>query len=230
VKSREVMARCAATNLAYMRGTPAAKAGYGAVVRLYQRIASQGLDCAKAWEQRRPCPPHEPAVDAFWWGVAAWANLFCADVAGWNWGIHARAIHQELQEVFCRPHREFAQWLRPLGSESPGAPTVARYDPWVDKGNAAGIILAHDAAWTLLVIRLTARWGLVRHLKDLPALWQALLLVRRLRRWPNPVARAYLESDVKFLRELFGHFHFRPQVQLVLDRFLEAAEEELTHG
>jgi hypothetical protein len=216
--------------MAYMRGTPAAKAGYGAVVRLYQRIASQGLDCAKAWEQRRPCPPHEPAVDAFWWGVAAWANLFCADVAAWSGPVHARAIHDSLLESFCRPHREFAQWLRPLRPASTEVPLVASHAAPFNGASPAEIILAHDAAWTLLVIRLTARWGLVRHLKDLPALWQALLLVRRLRRWPNPVARAYLESDMKFLRELFGHFHFRPQVQLVLDRFLEAAEEELTHG
>ena len=58
---------------------------------------------------------------------------------------------------------------------------------------------------------------------------QSLLLVRRLRRWPDPVARAYLESDVAFLRELFGHFDFTPHVRLDLDRFLESAEEELKH-
>lgn len=50
--------------------------------------------------------------------------------------------------------------------------------------------MAHDAAWTLLGIRLRAKWCLLRHLKDLPALWETLRLVWRLRRWPDPVARA----------------------------------------
>ncbi len=222
----EVMAKCAANNLAYMRATPAGRAGYGAVVRLYERIASQSLDCARAWEAGMPCPPHEPVVDAFWWGVAAWANVFCADVAAWFGPVHAGIIHNGLQESFCCPHQEFAQWLRP---EIPGARMVACYSPQVVGSSPAGIILGHDAAWTLLVIRLTARWGLLRHLKDLPALWQSLRLVRRLRRWPDPVAGAYLESDVAFLREMFGHFDFRPHVRLALDRFLESAEEELKH-
>jgi hypothetical protein len=158
--------------------------------------------------------------------VAAWANAFCADVAGWSGPLHASTIHNSLQENFCRPHREFAQWLRPLEPESPGARLAARYSPQVNGGSPAGIILAHDAAWMVLVIRLTVCRGFTHHLKDLPALWQSLMLVRRLRRWPDPVARAYLESDLKFLRELFGHFHFRPQVRLALDRFLEVAEEE----
>lgn len=63
-----------------------------------------------------------------------------------------------------------------------------------------------------------------------PTLWQALLLARRLRRWPDPVARAYLESDLAFLRELFGHFDFIPHVWLALDQFLVAAEEDLADG
>ena len=223
----EVMAKCAATNLAYLQATPAGRAGYGAVVRLYERIASQSLDCARAWEAGMPCPPHEPAVDAFWWGAAAWANVFCADVASWLGPVHAGVIHNELQEGFCQPHREFAQWLRP---EIPGARLVASYSPQLNVSSPAGIILGHDAAWTLLVIRLTARWGLLHHLKDLPGLCQSLLLVRRLRRWPDTVARAYLESDVAFLRELFGHFDFSTHVWLALDDFLEAADSEARDG
>ena len=224
------MARCAATNLTYMRATPAGRAGYGAVVDLYHRLAVQGQTCAEAWEAGQPCPSHEPAVDAFWWGVAAWANAFCADVMAWLAPYNGRRLHHELQEVFCRPHREFAQWLRPLGAGSVGTRVITGYSPRVPAGRPAQLILCHDAAWTGLVIRLTAMWGLVRHLKDLRALWQSLRLVRRLRGWPDPVARAYLESDLAFFRGLFGHFPFTPRLRSVLDCFLEAADEELAGG
>ena len=223
--SRAAMVACAATNLAHMPTTPAGRASPGALVKLYQRLAGQGLVCAQAWKDGRPCPPHEPAVDAFGWGVAAWARSFSTDLVYLTQSADEPLLREEMQEVFCRPHREFACWLRPLDDR--GMAGVFHAYSHVAGTSPARLVLAHDAAWTSLVIRLTARWGLPHHLKDLPALWQSLMLVRRLRRWPDPVARAYLESDLKFLRELFGHFHFRPQVRLALDRFLEAAEEEV---
>jgi hypothetical protein len=226
----ETMVRCAATNLAYMRATPAGKAGYGAVVRLYHRLAAQGLACAQAWAARGPCPPHEPAVDAFWWGVAAWAPMFSVDVLCWAGHGDDRLLHHELQEAFCRPHLEFARWLRPLRPEERGARLVSAYFPRAGSATPGRMVLRHDAAWTRLVIRLTAGWGLLHHLKDLPALGQALLLLRHLERWPDPVARAYLESDLAFLRELFGHFDFTPGLRAALESFLARAGEEVASG
>jgi hypothetical protein len=79
-----------------------------------------------------------------------------------------------------------------------------------------------------LVIRLTARWGLRRHLKDLPALWQSLSLVRRLKRWPDPMAVAYLESDLMFLRQLFDHFPFSPRLRSALDQFIDISADTLS--
>ncbi len=230
LSNSEVILRCMDTNVRYMATTPAGKAGYPAVVRLYQRIAKESLDCAAAWVAGNPCPPHEPATSAFWWGVAAWASDFTRDVLSWHSGgqpLPGRGVlFQELQDIFCRPHREFAQWLKPRSFG-----TVISLWDFADTyevdhiGSPARIILLHDAAWTAKVMRLTARWGLVHHLKDLPALVQGLLLMRRLKRPGDPVGRAYLDGDLVFLKELFGHFPFTPQTQAVLDHFLEDALE-----
>ncbi len=76
-------------------------------------------------------------------------------------------------------------------------------------------------------MRLTARWGLPHHLKDLPSLWHSLNLVRRLKRWPDPMAVAYLESDLMFLRQLFDYFPFSPRLRATLDQFIDAAEREV---
>ncbi len=222
--SRAIMLACAATNLAHMRTTPAGRASPGALVKLYQRLADQGLACAQAWKDGRPCPPHEPAVDAFWWSVAAWAGVFSSDLVKCLEPRDGRLLHDELQEVFCRPHREFAAWLRPL--DDGRAALVFRSYGQVAGTSPARLVLAHDVAWTGLVMRLSARWGLPHHLKDLPALWQSLNLVRRLKRWPDPMAVAYLESDLMFLRQLFDHFPFSPRLRSILDRFIDAAERE----
>jgi len=63
--------------------------------------------------------------------------------------------------------------------------------------------------------------------KDLPALWQYLNLVRRLKRWPDPTAVAYLESDLMFLRKLFDHFPFSPRLRSALDQFIDVTEREV---
>ena len=224
--SRAVMVACAATNLAHMPTTPAGRASPGALVKLYQRLAGQGLACAQAWKDGRPCPSHEPAVDAFWWGVAAWARSFSTDLVYLTQSADEPLLREEMQEVFCRPHREFACWLRPLDDR--GMAGVFHAYSHVARTSPARLVLAHDAAWTSLVIRLTARWGLRRHLKDLPALWQSLSLVRRLKRWPDPTAVAYLESDLMFLRQLFDHFPFSSRLRAALDQFIDISADTLS--
>lgn len=255
MNSSEVILRCMDTNVAYMATTSAGQVGYPAVVRLYQRIARQSLDCAAAWVvedayQREhlhpsgnPCPSHEPATEAFWWGVAAWTSDLTRDILLWHrrnpslkFGsvtgveLEQRTALQELQEVFCRPHREFAGRLRPL-THSELVKWADHWNPRIaeDGWGPGSIILRHDAEWTGRVIYQTARWGLLHHIKDIPALGQSLLLIRRLKRNPflDPVARAYLESDLVFLKNLFGNFTFTPLTQGILDRFLEEAGKEL---
>ncbi|KKN39344.1 hypothetical protein LCGC14_0744490 [marine sediment metagenome] len=219
------MLKCAATNVAYMRATPAGRQGYGALVKLYESIAGASLNCAREWADDNPCPPHQPAVDAFWWAVAVWAVRFTTDVVGWAAPPREGLLLQEVQEVFTRPHIEFASWLRPVrpGDRVSEYPFVTRWPP-----NPGLMILAHDIAWTRAVIRLTARWGLVHHLKDLRALGQSVLLIHHLSRGPrnSTIARAYLGSDLVFFRRLFRHFDFSPELRGVLDRFLAAADEQ----
>lgn len=247
---RQVIVHCAETNWRYMQTTPAGDAGYPAVGALYQRIAGESLTMARRWvqdfdlqvaeghshEEVVPVavPPHSPAVSAFWWGVFLWAKDFCSDMVTW-WddqgaaepGVRQRqrkneGIRDELSRVFVRPHLEFANWLR------------ERHGRWEDDWSETSvpivspgqIILDHDARWILQVIKLTARWGLHRHLKDLLALWQALLLVRGLRR-RTAVAYAYLESDVAFLQELFSHFPLTRRPRTMVDVFLAMAAEEV---
>ncbi len=216
------MLKCAATNVAYMRASPAGQQGYGALVKLYQSIAGASLNCAREWADDNSCPPHQPAVDAFWWAVAVWAVRFTTDVVGWAAPPREGLLLQEVQEVFTRPHIEFANWLRPVLQKDrvSAYPFVTAWPP-----NPGLMILAHDIAWTWKTIRLTARWGLGAHLKELPAFGQALLLMRRLKRGPrDPVANAFLGSDLVFFRRLFRHFDFSPELRGVLDRFLAAAD------
>ena len=256
-EDRQAIARCAATNRAYMTGpsiggrppTAAAVAGYPAVVKLYQRIAGESLNLANRWVQEADLeavegdsypggpavPAHSVAVDAFWWAVSLWAKDFCSDMVTW-WdgmseaepGVRQRErknelIRDELTRVFVHPHVDFANWMK------------MRRGRWVDIWaettvpilTPGQIILDHDARWTLQVIKLTARWGLHRHLKDLPALWQGLLLIRKLRQHDNAVAGAYLESDLVFLAELFGHFPLGRRTMTMIDVFLQIAAENL---
>ncbi len=234
--------------------TAAVEAGYPAVVGIYRRIARDSSRLANQWVQEadleavegdrypgEPVPAHSAAVDAFWWGVSIWAKDFCSDMVTW-WdgmseaepGVRQRErknelIREELTRVFVYPHFEFACWLRPRpgwwGSGRWKKPVATV--PILTPGQ---IILDHDALWTLQVIKLTARWGLHRHLKDVPALWQALLLVRKLRQHDNAVAGAYLESDLAFLAEIFGHFPLGRRAKTMVDVFLQVAAENLARG
>ena len=70
---RNVIRLCASTNWGYMATTPAGHLEeFPRVRRIYDRLATQGYECAQAWVENRPPPPHEAGVDAFWWAVAAW--------------------------------------------------------------------------------------------------------------------------------------------------------------
>ena len=168
MKHKEIILNCTRVNHQYMR-LPAGKvAGLETMTELYRRIASQSLDCAQAWVQDSPCPDHEPATDAFWWGVVAWADAF---------GLSMGVDQTEWGRLFMYPHREFANYLRP---SIPPPPLEEVTD------SPANVILTLDATWTELVIKLTAEWGFLHHLKDSGAILEAQMLQGELR---NPEAQ-----------------------------------------
>lgn len=207
MNNREIMLKCIQVSCDYMRLPAGVVEGYSKVAALYQRIANQALECAQAWLKDKPCPVHEPAVDAFFWAVIAWADAF-----GLSIGVHPL----EWGRKFIAPHHEFADYLRPSRPPEPLSP--------VDS-SPAGIILELDARWTALVIKLTARWGLTHHLKDVGAMVEAQRLQGELRRPDSPAYKAYLRSDLEFFKALFRNFPFSYKTRQHLDQFLQKAEE-----
>jgi len=211
-KQRRLMVHCTRVNAGYMR-LPGGLEGYEAMVSLYQRIAAQSEACAQAWLEERTCPPHEPATSAMWWAVVSWALSFCKDLDVDN---------QEWQEVFVSPHLGFASYLR-SAAPSPSWELGARRSP-------VEAILLHDVRWIKLVIKLTTRWGLWRHLKDWRALWQARRLIQALRDITSEEARIYLKSDLRFFKDLFEPFPWAEETRKHLNAWLTLAHEEAPMG
>ena len=250
---RDIIRLCAQTNWAYMATQPAGQIEeFQRVRRIYDRLATQGYECAQAWLEGRAPPPHEPGVDAFWWAVAAWSNAFMHDVLSVSPIYLAQGkevqerISRQVSENFYLPHLEFAKYLRPRPSG------VIAYDPMDLRNTYAHgqIILAHDAKWTRLGVRLAVRWHPLYLVKEFRTIREAVRLSGALRnslpseKWAplppgpgepsyNPIARAYLESDLVFLRELFGHFEgLRPDqwsgmLKRIIAQFLDSVEAEL---
>jgi len=209
MNNRELMLKCMEVNSKYMR-LPAGKvAGLEAMTELYKRIASQSLYCAQAWVQDSPCLPHEPATDAFIWGIVAWSDAF---------GLSMGVDQVEWGRVFVYPHDEFANYLRPGNPPEP-LPTV--------DGSPANIILTLDALWTELVIKLTAKWGLFHHLKDKDAMIEAQSLQGELQNPASPAYKAFLESDLNFFHHLFKPFPFSQKTRKHINDWLKKAEEAL---
>ncbi len=177
-----------------------------AMTELYKRIASQSLTCAQAWVQDSPCPDHEPATDAFIWGVVAWADAF---------GLSMGVDMAEWSRLFVYPHDQFANYLRP------GKPPEPL--PEVD-GSPANIIMTLDALWTELVIKLTTKWGLMAHLKDKGAMFEARHLKKELSDPESPAYKAYLESDLAFFRALFKPFPFSEKTRKYINDWLKKAK------
>jgi len=206
---KEIMLNCTQVNHKYMR-LPAGKvAGLEAMTKLYKRIASQSLACAQAWVDNLPCPDHEPAVDGFWGAIVAWSDAF-----GLSMGVN----QIEWGRVFVYPHYEFANYLRPGNLPEPL--------PKVD-GSPANIILTLDALWTELVIKLTAKYGLLHHLKDRAAMLEAQRLEGELRTPGSPAYKAFLESDLTFFRHLFKPFPFSGKTREYINAWLKKAAEAL---
>ena len=140
---------------------------------------------------------------------------------------------RQVAENFYRPHLEFARYLRPRPSGR------LSYDPVDLSGMSPGqIVLAHDAKWTTLGVCLAVHWYPLYLVKEARTLREALRLSKELRKrappgFPpaNPTAAAYLESDLVFLRELFGHFadlkNWSSALQGIINRFLDSVETEL---
>lgn len=207
--NKEVMLRCTLVNRDYMR-LPAGKiAGLETMTALYKRIAKQSVQCAEAWVHDSPCPAHEPAADAFWWSVLAWADAF---------GLSMGVDMAEWGRLFIYPHHQFANYLRPGNPPEP----LAEID-----GSPAVIILTLDALWMERVIKLTAKWGLFHHLKDRGAMDEAQQLDAQLRDPGSPAYKAYLESDLAFFRALFKPFPFSVPTRTYIENWLKRAEEAL---
>ncbi len=204
--NRDIILKCTQVNVDYMRLPAGMVDGYRDLVALYKRIARQSLDCAQAWVANRPCPDHEPAVDAFWWGITSWAKAFGLSVGADPW---------EWPATFVAPHEEFAGYLRP-GSPGEGLEIVT--------GNPGEMVMKLDAAWMMLVVKLTAQFGLFHHLKDHGAMMQARSLDQELRRPDSPAYKAYLESDLVFFRQLFKNFPFSQKTVVRLSEWLHDLE------
>ncbi|MBA7623236.1 hypothetical protein ES703_30629 [subsurface metagenome] len=209
MNNRQIILRCADVSSRYMRLPAGSVSGLKKLPELYKRMAIQSLVCAHAWVEDIPCPNHEPAVDAFWWGIVAWADAFGSSV-----GVD----QTEWGRVFVSPHDEFASYLRPNGLPEP-LPEVS--------GPPADVIIRLDTLWMERVIQLTSKWGLLAHLKDKGALAEAQNLGADLRNPGSPAYKAYLESDLEFFRKLFVNFPFSQGVRKQLDDFIAKAEESI---
>jgi len=213
---KEIILNCTKVNHKYMR-LPAGKVtGLEAMTDLYKRIASQSVQCAEGWYNGRPCPNHEPAVDAFWWGVVAWSDAF---------GLSMGVDMVEWGQMFVFPHEQFANYLRPGKPPAPLEPILCPLHS--SNGSPANVILTLDATWTELVIKLTAQWGLFHHLKDQGAMWEAQRLESDLRNPASPAYKAFLESDLTFFRHLFVNFPFCATTKKYIAAWLKKAEEAL---
>ena len=206
MNNREIMLKCTQVNCDYMRLPVGMVEGYSKVAALYQRLAEQSRKCAQAWVEDKACPSHEPAVDAFWWGVVAWADAF---------GLSVGVNPLEWRRKFIAPHHEFADYLRPGKPPEPLSPV---------ESSPVEIIMELDARWTALVIKLTAKWGLM-HLKDRGAMIEAQRLQDDLRNPNRPAYKAYLKSDLAFFRALFQNFPFSKRTREYLDAWLIEAEQ-----
>ena len=131
----------------------------------------------------------------------------------------------EWGRMFVFPHEQFANYLRP---GKPPAPLVAILCPLHSRNESpANVILTLDATWTELVIKLTAKWGLLHHLKDKDAMIEAQRLQGELRDPRTITYKAFLESDLTFFRHLFKHFPFCETTKKYIDAWLKKAEEAL---
>ena len=234
---RELIRLCADTNLRYMATTPAGQTEqFPRVRRIYDRLATQGYECAQAWVEGRPPPPHEAWVDAFWWAVASWSASFMSDLLQVSPVYCAqgtetqRLIGRQVSENWYQPHLQFAMYLRPHPAG------IIAYNPVKLLHITPGrLVLMHDAKWTSLGVGLAVRWRPLYLVTEGRTLWEALRLSGALRKPQgkeaqyNPIAKAYLQSDLVFLRELFGHFNgqWSDLLTRIIGQFLDSVEAEL---
>lgn len=206
--TRELIHHCCKVNAEYMRLPAGELHNYKHLSGLYQRLADQSLLCAGAWLRDEPCPEHEPAVDAFWHAVVAWSDAF---------GISIGVDPVEWGREFVHPHFLFADYLRPGEQLETIEPHAAL---------PAEVIMELDIRWLKLVVKLTARWGLFHHAKDMPALREAERLERDLRAEDGQVREAYLKSDLKFFKALFEPFPFKYQTKQQIKDWLALADPD----
>lgn len=204
---RDKILQAAKLNAAYMDMPVGSH--YPSMVKLYRMIAREGVECARAYVNGDPPPKHSASLDAFLWGNVAWARsigAFIVDDAG-VW-----------EHLFVTPHFLFAQYLK--------FPVVPRKLQVAGKGlHPADLNLEHDRQWMWLVMKLTARWGLLSHLRYLPALAQSIRLAKHLKPYHrSQVTLNYIRADLAFLRLLFEVFLVNePKIMKQCRSFLDEA-------
>lgn len=203
---KKLMVHCARVNYGYMDLPAGNLRGYKSMVGLYRRIAEQSLICAQAMYEHKECPAHDPATSAFWWAIVPWAFAIGKDI-----GVD----EDEWYEKFVAPHISFALYLR-------STTVLDRWEPPMISFSPGESIIAHDIRWTKLVIKLTCKWGLWYHRKDIRAYFQTRRLMRELNRI-STAWEAYLESDIRFLIRLFGPFDFSPDTDAKIKKWLREA-------
>ncbi|KKM87065.1 hypothetical protein LCGC14_1272680 [marine sediment metagenome] len=225
---KELILHCAQVNNEYMGKAAGQVKGYEKITALYRRLSKESLACAQAWLEGKPKPPkHEPALDAFWWALVPWAHAMGRDM---------RVDQREWFDKFVKPHYAFARYLHeghpfsgrwffidPQGAQRRGVPASVWPQLW-PASEAWNVILYNDVRWTKMVIGLTARWGVLQHFKDLPALWQTLRLLKELAPpYRRNTQHEFLVSDVEFFHELFKPFSFSRETDVMIQQFLRRA-------
>lgn len=219
---KKLMVHCALVNYQYMDLPVGQLHQFQAVIDIYRRIAGESLVCAQAMYEHKECPPHEPATSAFWWANVSWLMTI---------GKGIRVNQEEWYEKAIAPHISFSLYLRPDGDlRNLGNPVPLMRGPDYDfisdpfAVSAEEFIILGDILYAKLIIKLTARWGLWHHLKDIRALFQSWKLIKGLKRRHSPVWEAYLESDIIWMRRFFEPFEFSPQTREKVDEWLKEGE------
>jgi len=207
IDPKELILHFTHVNCNYMRLPAGEQSNYRAISNLYQSLAEQSRVCAQSWRSDLPAPWHEPAVDAFWWAVVAWADAF---------GISIGADPTEWGRKFVKPHFDFACYLRPGEDPEPIEPHFGHPDE---------IIMELDVRWMKRVMTLTGRWGWFHHLKDMAALQEAHKLEGDLRDPNSGVREAYLRSDLNFFVALFEPVPFEVETSQQIKDWLATSSQ-----
>lgn len=209
VDEKQLILKSMLVNNDYMRLPVGQLHNYPHIIGLYKRIAQQCVEASLCWANGEACPRHEPAADAFLWAIVAWLDPLAIS-AGFEIG--------EWRRVIVQPHWHFAEYMRP-GLPAEAMPPVI--------GSPAEIIVSLDVLFLERVVKLTSKWGLPHHIKDLPAVNEAHGLDAELKKPCSPAWLAYLESDLRFFDNFFIPYPLTARMRNDITSFLDTARTAL---